>query len=215
MHTIAICGLKGGVGKTTLALNLGVTLWKSGKRILLVDADPQGSLSAWHDRGVFKGAKGPPVEAMAAMAMSKRRHAWGHTYEHVIIDTPPRLGPETRIAMMASDALILPVTPGPADAWAHSQTLALADEARRMRSAPLPAWTVVNRAASTTMTIAVARMMDELEASGRAFVAPSVRNYAAFAEAMARGEGVEQYEPAGNAAADIRRLAKLAEVRLS
>ena len=53
---IAICNQKGGVSKTTTTVNLGVGLVREGKKVLVIDADPQGNLSQRH--GIFYGDDG-------------------------------------------------------------------------------------------------------------------------------------------------------------
>jgi chromosome partitioning protein len=61
VQIISVINLKGGVGKTTIALNLAATLAEQGQRVVLIDADPQQSATQWAQQGQPAGGLGPPV----------------------------------------------------------------------------------------------------------------------------------------------------------
>src|SRR3954467_4915007 len=113
--TIAVSNLKGGVGRSTVSLNLATCLHRAGHKTLIVDADPQATCRTWSAKASELGHEGPPVVGIEGKSLRRDLARVSDGFDVVVIDSPPRMGVEARAAMLASDAVILPVTPGAAD----------------------------------------------------------------------------------------------------
>jgi len=201
--TFTFAHLKGGVGKSTLALNLGVCLHSAGHQSIIIDADPQGTCRQWSEVAAEQGHMGPTVVGVSGSALRRELPNLSKGFDVVIIDAPPRLGRETRGAMMASDAVIIPITPGPADVWALKATLELLDEAREFRP-DLLAVAVMNKAQRTTLANLTSRAV---RSAGVTVLGATVSNRVAFGEAIAAGQGVVRYAPESSAAREVQRFA--------
>lgn len=202
--TIALASLKGGVGKSTLSMNLAAALHRAGHRTLLVDADPQGTCAAWAARAAELEHDGPPVVAMVGAALRRDLAKVAEGFDVVVLDSPPRMGTEARAAMMAADLVVLPVTPGAADLWAAAETVAVLEEARAFRP-ELRAVVVLNRADRTTLAKLAAKAVEEL---GVPALDVTIAQRVAFGEATLAGQGVTDYAPDSEAAREVRRFTK-------
>ncbi len=123
---ISILNQKGGVGKTTISINLAAAYALKGKKVLLIDADPQDSALDWAAKreadSIFT------VIGMSKPIIHKEIHSFTGEYEHIIIDGPPRVYDVSRSAIVASNAVILPVQPSPYDIWAAEDVVNLIKE---------------------------------------------------------------------------------------
>lgn len=202
--TIAVSSLKGGVGKSTLCLNVAVALHAAGHRVLLVDADPQATLVAWAARAAELGHDGPPVVAMTGTTLRRDLARVAEGFDVVIVDSPPRMATEARAAMLAADLVVLPVTPGAADLWAARETVAVLEDARSLRP-ELRAVAVLNRADRTTLAKMAATAVADL---GIEALDVTMAARVTIGEATLAGQGAVTYAPTSEAARDVRRLTK-------
>jgi len=199
---IGVAALKGGVGKSTITINLATHLHSNAHKVLIVDGDTQGTCRGWAEIAAAAEHDTPAVVSMGAEMRRDLAKVSGG-FDVVVIDTPPRLGAEQRAAMLVCDIILIPVSPGPADVWALQETLALLDDVLALRPEICTA-IVLNRISRRTALASVTR--NAVENASVPVLKAVLGNRVAFGEAMATGQGVTTYAPGSPAASEIEHL---------
>jgi chromosome partitioning protein len=140
---------KGGAGKTTLAIHVAAALARDGARVLLIDADPQGSALEWS--ALRQGAPAFPVIGLPKPVLHREVPELARGYDHVIIDGPPQVADITRSAIMASDVVIIPVQPSPFDVWGARAVVALLAEAAIVKPNIKSAFAIMRKIVNTAI----------------------------------------------------------------
>lgn len=202
---VAFLNQKGGVGKTTLALHLAGAWSARGRRVLVVDADPQASALDWADQRLREGLPRLfGVLGLARETLHKELPDLARETDHLIIDGPPRVAGIARSALLAADLVLIPAQPSPFDGWASSEMLRLLDEARIFRP-ELRARMLLNRCAARTV---IARETAEaLADQDPPMLASLVGQRVAFADAARTGRLASESDTGQMATRDIEALA--------
>src|SRR6201991_466252 len=137
MNVIVFASRKGGAGKSTLAAHIAAHVHKSTKPCLMIDADPQGSLTLWHK---LRGTNEPPIKSAVNSVSGIIAAAKRDGIEWVFIDTPPNTSAVVEDAIRNATMVIIPARPGVFDVNAVQAT------SQTRRSARKP-YAVVNNGA--------------------------------------------------------------------
>jgi chromosome partitioning protein len=197
MRTIAVISQKGGAGKTTLALHLGVAAEIAGYSTVLIDMDPQGTSEAWSEWR--KEAPPPVIPAKTATLARTLERAAGHGADFAVIDTPPLAEAEARVAAKIADLVLVPCRPNAFDLHSIRTTTDLT------RFAAKPAFVVFNAG-----PVAAARLYTETTALvteiGMQVAPVRLSERASFRHSTGSGRVAQEIEPNGKAASEVDAL---------
>jgi len=199
-RVITVAQQKGGAGKTTIVAHLAVAWAAAGKKVAVVDIDPQASLTKWYAERARR-AKAAPIElrCIAGWRLAAEVDRLRPEFDVVIVDSPPHAETEARIAVRAADLLVVPVQPSPMDFWATKVTLDLAKGEKR------PALLVLNRLPPRgKLADAMRQKIAELDAP---LASTSIGNRVALAASLLEGKGIVESSAASAAATEIGALA--------
>jgi chromosome partitioning protein len=193
MKTLGVLNRKGGAGKTTLAVNLAAVLAER-RPVVLVDADPQGSASAWAAN--FEGVRVVHVPTIAGLRLELATQGEGVR----VVDAPPHDAAIAGVVFAAADLVLVPVGPSPLDLEAAKPLLEAIASGQRRGLAVL------------VLTDARTSLPEKARAALKGFGVPlavaELGRRVAFVESAAARLPVTEYEPNGAAALELRSLAR-------
>ena len=120
-HVVAVVNQKGGAGKSTLTMQLAGTLGRRGMKVLVVDADSQGTATRWATAAADETPFPAAVMGLSAAGGKVHREVakFAEDYEVIVIDCPPAVdSPVPQSALLIADLALIPVIPSPPDLWA-------------------------------------------------------------------------------------------------
>jgi len=186
MKIIACINEKGGSGKSTIACNLATALHRKGQRVVLIDADPQGTARDWRAASP-EGADLPPVVAIdRAQNLAGAIKTLGADF--AVIDGPAKAEAMTAAIVSAADVALIVIQPSGADVWASAAPVRMVRQKLDL-GGKIDAAFLVNRTAGNTKLSKLIKD-GEWNEYGLEQLDATVGNRVAFAQALTDGLSV-------------------------
>lgn len=199
MRILAVLNQKGGSGKTTVSTNISVELARRGKRVLIIDTDPQQSASDW--RAARQADNIPVVSISKASALVADVRSLAPAYDVVVIDGAAIVSDLTAAATKLADAILIPIQPTPRDLWGADDLVELVKARHAISDGQPPVAFLVTRAFSGTK---LSRDIDTaLLALGFPVLDARIHNRQIYPSVEIVGLGVVEAEPNGDAAREV------------
>ena len=209
MKTLAFLARKGGAGKTTLAVHLAVAAVQAGRRVLLVDADPQGSAAGWWRARTAPApelveCEAGEVEQVVAAARQDR-------VDLVVVDTRPSVEADAAAVARVADLVLIPTRPSILDLRAIGATVELIQSLRTRAFIVLNAVPAGRGGAEAALTV---EARAALAGYGLPVLPVALGARSPFSHALVDGRAVTEFDPKGSAAMELRALYRYAEEQL-
>ena len=215
---ISCLNLKGGCGKSSICINLAACLASPKYRVLVVDLDPQRSVTRWARQSQATNTKGFNLSSnVFSLNLDVDRPAlqFKHDLDKlitdtksnvVVIDTPPQLEDAALLAALMSDLILVPVSPSPLDIWAAEAAVETGREARKERGGNKPAITLLPSKVQP-QTVLGRELSDTLSALGEP-VGPGITQRVALIECAVAGQTIDLYAPKSPSHIEFETLVK-------
>lgn len=203
MYIMTIASTKGGVGKSTFILNLATVMLDKGKKVAILDADSQNTISKWNKVREFMINQGEKIaeifvasargEALLEIANDKKNQGY-----FVLIDSPGVDDINMRNALLRSDFVITTCPTSPVDLWEVESLINILKKLQLVQSRKIPLILLFNKVPTRHWQVAIEdalRFFNQNNINPTYILTSPIRERAVFKHSIRDGRGVIEYTP--------------------